>query len=151
MKHDTECYNTITKHTLASKWRTTDVTSIVSLTELDGREEVFKGECYPAVKLRNIHLQYSQTQDIELLKHLFIMHIGQIVFTSVLLGMVAAAPVEKTKRDSNAHVQSPAAVYTINNQDGIGSGSRSYKYYSGSGTPAAGWPAQNQWVSFENM
>lgn len=68
-----------------------------------------------------------------------------------LMGLTAAAPVEKTKRDSNAHVNPPAGIYTINNQDGIGAGSNSYNWYSGDGTPGAGWPAQNQWVSFEDM
>ncbi|CEJ90125.1 hypothetical protein VHEMI05929 [[Torrubiella] hemipterigena] len=42
-------------------------------------------------------------------------------------------------------------VGTINNQDGIGSGTDSYKYYSGDGTTGQGWPGKDKWVSFENM
>ena len=44
-----------------------------------------------------------------------------------------------------------AAVSTINNQDGVGAGSDVYKLYSGDGSLAAGWPTEEQWVSFENM
>ena len=44
-----------------------------------------------------------------------------------------------------------AAVSSINNQDGIGAGSDTYKTYSGDGSLQAGWPTKAQWVSFEDM
>jgi hypothetical protein len=77
----------------------------------------------------------------------------QICFTLALVGLISAAPVEqkKQKRDSNAHVNAPAGIYTINNQDGVGAGSSNYNFYSGDGTPGAGWPSQSQWASFEDM
>lgn len=42
-------------------------------------------------------------------------------------------------------------VTTIQNDDGIGSGSDSYIQYSGDGTYQDGWPARGRWVSFEDM
>lgn len=74
-----------------------------------------------------------------------------------MLGTAAAVALPPTrttqvaKRDSNAVVNPPAAVDSVNNQDGIGAGSTSYTYYTGDGTPNDGWPSVSQWVSFEDM
>lgn len=38
-----------------------------------------------------------------------------------------------------------------NIQDGIGSGSDSYRMYWGAGRANEGWPTRSQWVSFQNM
>lgn len=35
--------------------------------------------------------------------------------------------------------------------DGVGSGADKYTMYWGDGSTGAGWPAQNRWVSFQNM
>jgi len=35
--------------------------------------------------------------------------------------------------------------------DGVGAGIDVYKYYTGDGSSAAGWPAMTQWVSFQQM
>ena len=43
------------------------------------------------------------------------------------------------------------AVTSINNNDGIGAGSDTYKQYNGDGTTGAGWPAKSKWVSFVDM
>jgi len=44
-----------------------------------------------------------------------------------------------------------AKVTSINNQDGIGGGQDKYTMYWGDGSAGAGWPAKENWVSFENM
>lgn len=56
-----------------------------------------------------------------------------------------------TRRATGGVVSGAAAVNTINNHDGIGAGSDSYKMYWGDGSREAGWPTQEQWVSFEDM
>ena len=45
--------------------------------------------------------------------------------------------------------QPPAAVSSVNDNDGPGSQSPGYVSYSGSGT--GGWPAYSEWISFESM
>ena len=42
-------------------------------------------------------------------------------------------------------------VNTIQNNDGVGSGSDSYTQYNGDGTYRDGWPARGRWVSFVDM
>lgn len=42
-------------------------------------------------------------------------------------------------------VTTSLAVTTINDNDGIGAGSNTYKFYSGTGTVADGWPALDDW------
>ena len=44
-----------------------------------------------------------------------------------------------------------AAVGSINNNDGIGAGSDTYRTYSGDGSQGAGWPTKASWVSFVDM
>ncbi|KAH7053395.1 hypothetical protein B0J12DRAFT_55214 [Macrophomina phaseolina] len=56
-----------------------------------------------------------------------------------------------TRRATGGVVTSGAAVSTINNQDGIGGGSDTYRLYTGDGSLEAGWPTKEQWVSFEDM
>ncbi|CZS99762.1 uncharacterized protein RAG0_08082 [Rhynchosporium agropyri] len=48
-------------------------------------------------------------------------------------------------------VNGAEAVWNINNEDGIGEGSDTYRQYWGDGGPEAGWPAKSQWVSFRAM
>ena len=48
-------------------------------------------------------------------------------------------------------VSGPLAVTTINDNDGIGSGSDTYKMYKGDGSSGAGWPELSAWVSFGQM
>ncbi|MCJ1444177.1 MAG: hypothetical protein MMC23_004678 [Stictis urceolatum] len=48
-------------------------------------------------------------------------------------------------------VTAGAQTDSINNQDGIGDGVDQYITYSGDGSQGAGWPTEQQWVSFENM
>ncbi|KAJ5949549.1 hypothetical protein N7454_001133 [Penicillium verhagenii] len=45
------------------------------------------------------------------------------------------------------HVDNDNAVYTVNDYDGVGSGTDSYTFYSGDGSVAAGWPAKSQWFN----
>lgn len=56
---------------------------------------------------------------------------------TVLASLVYAA--------SNEFVSNGNAVYSVNDYDGIGSGTDTYKFYSGDGSTAAGWPAKGQW------
>jgi len=57
-----------------------------------------------------------------------------------------------SERDTGGWVQISAdAVWTINDEDGIGAGSDSYTMYSGDGSAGAGWPTRSQWVSFTEM
>ena len=82
-------------------------------------------------------------------------------FLSALLVQSASAAVIKrdptlskaklVPDDSSATVNPPAAVGSINNDDGIGAGSNTYTFYQGDGTPSSGWPSQSQWVSFVDM
>ena len=84
----------------------------------------------------------------------------EVVLGALLLESASAVAIDKNaaaktakvdKRDPNAHVNAPAAVNTINNDDGIGAGSNKYTAYAGNGTPGNGWPSQSQWVSFVDM
>ena len=43
------------------------------------------------------------------------------------------------------------AVWTINDEDGIGGGSDSYTMYWGDGSAGDGWPTRSNWVSFTEM
>lgn len=63
----------------------------------------------------------------------------------------ARLPPHLLTRATGGVVTGGAAVTSINNQDGIGSGSDTYKLYKGDGSLEAGWPTKEQWVSFENM
>lgn len=42
-------------------------------------------------------------------------------------------------------------VNTIENEDGVGSGSDSYIQYNGDGSYQDGWPARGRWASFVDM
>ena len=56
------------------------------------------------------------------------------------------------KRVTGGLVQIAAdAVWTINDEDGIGAGSDSYTMYWGDGGSGAGWPTRANWVSFTEM
>ena len=84
------------------------------------------------------------------------MHFNTVLAGACLASLAAAAPTQTTKiptkiveRNSNAVVTGAAKVPSINNQDGVGAGSTSYKYYSGDGSTGAGWPSKSQWASFE--
>jgi len=48
-------------------------------------------------------------------------------------------------------VNGPLAVSQINDNDGKGSGSDTYKMYNGDGSTGAGWPAQSDWISYDKM
>ena len=48
-------------------------------------------------------------------------------------------------------ISGPLAVTKINDNDGIGSGSDTYKMYKGDGSSGAGWPKLSDWVSFGDM
>ncbi|RAL07946.1 uncharacterized protein BO97DRAFT_462245 [Aspergillus homomorphus CBS 101889] len=86
-----------------------------------------------------------------------------ILAAGSLAGITAAAPVgerpvEISERDealnarsTTATVTGALAVKSINNKDGKGAGKDSYTMYTGDGSTGAGWPAQSDWVSFENM
>jgi hypothetical protein len=64
-----------------------------------------------------------------------------------------AAAVEKARRATGETVSnSNVARYDNSNiNDGVGDGTDSYTLYLGDGSTGAGWPAQSEWVSFENM
>ncbi|KOS22261.1 hypothetical protein ESCO_001554 [Escovopsis weberi] len=71
---------------------------------------------------------------------------------------VAEAEVNKVElhplltRATGEWVNSPLANWNSGNiQDGVGNGVDRYVTYLGDGTTSQGWPAQSQWVSFENM
>lgn len=55
------------------------------------------------------------------------------------------------ERAPGISVTAPAAVTSINDNDGIGGGSNTMTAYSGDGSSAAGWPSISQWVSFADM
>lgn len=57
------------------------------------------------------------------------------------------------KRDPSAYVTNGALANwnSANIDDGIGSGSDSYKMHWGAGRADEGWPVRSQWVSFRNM
>ncbi|OKL58451.1 hypothetical protein UA08_06151 [Talaromyces atroroseus] len=42
-------------------------------------------------------------------------------------------------------------VTSIVDDDGVGAGANTYTFYTGDGSTAAGWPALDDWVSFEDM
>jgi len=48
-------------------------------------------------------------------------------------------------------VTGPLAVTQFNDNDGKGSGSDAYKMYNGDGSAGAGWPAQSDWISYDQM
>ena len=57
-----------------------------------------------------------------------------------------------SERDTGGWVQISAdAVWTIDDEDGIGAGSDSYTMYWGDGSADDGWPTRSQWVSFTEM
>jgi hypothetical protein len=57
-----------------------------------------------------------------------------------------------SERDTGGQVQIAAdAVWSINDEDGIGAGSDVYNMYWGDGSAGAGWPTRSQWVSFTEM
>ncbi|THW62286.1 hypothetical protein D6D20_04477 [Aureobasidium pullulans] len=58
--------------------------------------------------------------------------------TTAKTSTVATAAVPSTKTSTSAATSTAVA-------------SSSYKMYSGNGTVAAGWPAQNQWIDFDTM
>ncbi|PYH84526.1 muramidase [Aspergillus uvarum CBS 121591] len=87
-----------------------------------------------------------------------------VVAVGSLAGITNAAPmgdrnIEITNRDDGLSSRSTSATVTvsglavssINNKDGKGAGKDSYIMYTGDGSTSAGWPAQSDWVSFENM
>lgn len=79
--------------------------------------------------------------------------LGTVVLSGLLGSAMALPPPSLVfyKRTTNVVANSPAAVYSINNNDGIGAGSNNYVYYSGDGSTGAGWPAMSDWVSFDDM
>ncbi|KAB2580097.1 putative exo-beta- -glucanase protein [Lasiodiplodia theobromae] len=60
-------------------------------------------------------------------------------------------PATMVRRTTGGVVTGAAAVASINNRDGIGAGKDSYTFYKGDGSPGAGWPTKDKWVSFEDM
>jgi hypothetical protein len=57
-----------------------------------------------------------------------------------------------SERDTGGWVQIAAdAVWSINDEDGIGAGTDQYNMYWGDGSAGAGWPTRSQWVSFTEM
>ncbi|OJJ50659.1 hypothetical protein ASPZODRAFT_126582 [Penicilliopsis zonata CBS 506.65] len=57
-----------------------------------------------------------------------------------------------TKRATGETVTNTAvAVYTVDNSDGLSTASDSYTMYTGDGTVADGWPAMDDWLSFDAM
>ena len=57
-----------------------------------------------------------------------------------------------SERDTGGWVQIAAdAVWSINDEDGIGAGTDQYYMYWGDGSAGAGWPTRSQWVSFTEM
>ncbi|UKZ88828.1 uncharacterized protein TrAFT101_004562 [Trichoderma asperellum] len=64
-----------------------------------------------------------------------------------------AANGDKIKaRTTGERVTNGVARFDNSNiQDGVGNGVDRYTMYWGDGSTGAGWPAQSQWVSFENM
>lgn len=53
-----------------------------------------------------------------------------------------------TTEQTGGQVSGALAVYSINNQDGIGGGSDTYTQYCGNGDA---FPPKSSWVSFEQM
>lgn len=60
----------------------------------------------------------------------------------------ASRPGGSTNDFTGGQVYGPNAVYSINNQDGIGAGSDTYTLYCGNGDA---FPPKSSWVSFEQM
>lgn len=60
----------------------------------------------------------------------------------------ASRPGGSTNDFTGGQVYGPNAVYSINNQDGIGGGSDTYTLYCGNGDA---FPPKSSWVSFEQM
>ncbi|KAL7781767.1 glycoside hydrolase [Trichoderma ceciliae] len=55
-------------------------------------------------------------------------------------------------RDRGERVTNSVARFDNNNiKDGVGGGVDRYTMYRGDGSTGAGWPAQNRWVSFQDM
>lgn len=81
------------------------------------------------------------------------MQFHQVILAALVLESVSALATRKddivshtqvSKCDTNAEVNPPAAVASINNNDGIGSGNFNYTDYSGDSTHGDGWPGQSQ-------
>lgn len=54
--------------------------------------------------------------------------------------------------DPSATVNAPAAVTSINDNDGpSSSGTSTRQSFSGDGSVGAGWPAYSTWISFDDM
>lgn len=65
---------------------------------------------------------------------------------------ITAVETKPSKRATGGWVQIAAdAVWSINDEDGIGAGSDSYTMYWGDGGSWSGWPTRANWVSFTEM
>lgn len=85
------------------------------------------------------------------------MFVRNLLLAGSVISLAQAAPTQTIKAIARAiaatgeKVTNGAAVKTVNDNDGVGAGTDTYKQYNGDGSTAAGWPSQSQWVSFEDM
>ncbi|KAL9107108.1 MAG: hypothetical protein Q9227_007974 [Pyrenula ochraceoflavens] len=73
------------------------------------------------------------------------------IATILALAAAGSALPLLNKRAQNVVVSGSMAVGSVNDQDSSVQAADTYKFYSGDGSTAAGWPAISQWASFDSL
>ena len=63
----------------------------------------------------------------------------------------SSAPASGPTINNGATVNGANAVTSVSDADGSSTGQDVYRFYQGNGSPAAGWPSKNNWISFSAM